>query len=373
MEKHLHIICLNVPYPVDYGGVFDLFYKLPALQQQGVKIHLHCFEYGRGQQPELNKYCESVHYYKRLDGMNGFSIKRPFIVSSRKNSELRKRLLEDDHPILMEGIHCTFLVKDKRLARRKLYVRLHNIEHVYYRHLFQSASLGFKKLYYWWESKLLFAYEKQISNAATFCAVSPQDVDYYKNLGCSEVTFLPLFLPAWKIKSLEGRGSFCLYQGDLSVEENQKSVSWLLKEVFNDIEIPFVIAGKDPSKQLEELVKQNSNCCLVANPNEADMQDMISKAHINVIPSFNATGIKLKLVNALYNGRHCVVNKATVEGTGLESACHIGYDATSFKALINFLYKKTFSSQDIALRLSLLNGMFNNEANAKQMVELIWN
>ena len=50
-EKHLHIVCLDVPYPVDYGGVFDLFYKIKALSEAGVKIHLHCFEYGRGQQP----------------------------------------------------------------------------------------------------------------------------------------------------------------------------------------------------------------------------------------------------------------------------------------------------------------------------------
>ena len=62
MEKHLHIVCLNVPYPVDYGGVFDLFYKLPAMQAAGVNIHLHCFDYGRGEQQELNKYCVSVNY-----------------------------------------------------------------------------------------------------------------------------------------------------------------------------------------------------------------------------------------------------------------------------------------------------------------------
>ncbi|HAK10648.1 MAG TPA: mannosyltransferase, partial [Chitinophagaceae bacterium] len=47
MEKHLHIIALNVPFPVDYGGVVDLFWKLPSLQAQGVNIHLHCFDYGR--------------------------------------------------------------------------------------------------------------------------------------------------------------------------------------------------------------------------------------------------------------------------------------------------------------------------------------
>ena len=55
-ERHLHIICLDVPYPVDYGGVFDLFYKIKTLHELGIKIHLHCFEYGRGQQPENQRH-----------------------------------------------------------------------------------------------------------------------------------------------------------------------------------------------------------------------------------------------------------------------------------------------------------------------------
>ena len=42
-----------------------MFYKIKALHELGIKIHLHCFEYGRGQQPELNKYCEEVFYYQR--------------------------------------------------------------------------------------------------------------------------------------------------------------------------------------------------------------------------------------------------------------------------------------------------------------------
>jgi hypothetical protein len=65
-EKKLHIVCHDVPWPADYGGVVDLFYKLKALHAEGVKIILHCFLYGeRSRQDELNKYCEEVHYYKR--------------------------------------------------------------------------------------------------------------------------------------------------------------------------------------------------------------------------------------------------------------------------------------------------------------------
>ncbi len=65
MDKHLHIITHDVPYPADFGGVIDLFYKIKTLHELGIKIHLHCFTGKRTQQEELNKYCVSVKYYPR--------------------------------------------------------------------------------------------------------------------------------------------------------------------------------------------------------------------------------------------------------------------------------------------------------------------
>ena len=52
MDKHLHIIALNIPFPPNYGGVIDIYYKIKALHQLGVKIILHCFAYERPQAEE---------------------------------------------------------------------------------------------------------------------------------------------------------------------------------------------------------------------------------------------------------------------------------------------------------------------------------
>jgi hypothetical protein len=65
IDKHLHIVTHDVPWPADYGGVIDIFYTLKALHEQGVKIHLHCFTQDREPQKELEKYCSSIHYYHR--------------------------------------------------------------------------------------------------------------------------------------------------------------------------------------------------------------------------------------------------------------------------------------------------------------------
>lgn len=373
LDKHLHIIAFDVPFPADYGGACDVFYKLPAFQAQGIQIHLHCFDYGRGEQQALNQYCTSVNYYKRSEGHKGFSSHLPYIVSSRINEELYKNLLNDNYPIFMEGVHCTYLLHDDRFKKRACFVRLHNVEYRYYKELCQHTSTPFKKAYYWNESRLLKSYEKSIADKATFWATKEADNDVYRQeFGCSNIEELTLYLPEWTVSCQQGIGAYCLYHGDLSVAANEKAAIWLLEKVFDGIEIPFVIAGKNPSKKLEKLAYSSKFSCLVANPGAKEIQDMIAKAHINLLPSYIQTGTKVKLLNTLYNGRHCLVNEATIVGTGLEAACHIGKSANAFKDMIAQLYHQPFTEDEIELRKQLLEKKYNNEANAKKQVRWIW-
>ena len=80
-DKHLHIVTHNVPFPANYGGVIDVFQKIKTLHALGVKIYLHCFTYDdRKEQPELNKYCEKVFYYKRNKSITAFSFRFCLIV-----------------------------------------------------------------------------------------------------------------------------------------------------------------------------------------------------------------------------------------------------------------------------------------------------
>jgi len=372
MVKHLHIICLDVPYPVSHGGFFDLFYKLPALQQAGVRVHLHCFEYGRGEQPELNKYCESVHYYKRRTGLAGFSFKTPYIVSSRKNEDLLQRLLQDDHPILMEGIHCTWPLNDARFAGRKMFVRLHNIEYEYYRELGKPEGSLLRRLYYMQESRLLKKYGARIANKAMYIAVSQRDAGIYRNKFHAKVEYLPVFLPWHAVESNTGQGQFCLYHGNLSVIENEIAALWLLKHVFTELKTPFVIAGKDPTKRLVQEAKGLEHVCIVANPGADEMQDLIKKAHINVLPAFNVTGVKLKMLNSLFTGRHCITNLQGVGGTGLEGCCHVVSTGTETKEAVKELLQQEFTSSMITDRAAILLHIYNSQENCRKLIEWIW-
>lgn len=356
---------------MDYGGVFDLFYKLPALQEQGIRIHLHCFDYGRGPQPALEQFCASVHYYPRR--ATSFSRTLPHIVASRYNETLLNRLLQDDHPILMEGIHCSYLLTDPRFNNRKKFVRLHNVEWAYYRDLFLATTHPLKKIYFFRESNLLKKFEAMHSSDAVFLAVSHKDaVSYQQQFNCEAIRYLPLFLPPWEVASTPGVGSYCLYHGDLSVVSNVKVAKWLIKEVFAGLKIQLKIAGKRPPRSLQRLASRYENVVIIADPDETSMQSLIREAHLNVIPSHSATGIKLKLLNALFNGRHCLVNNATVDGTGLEHLCHIANTAAHMKGMVEQLYHQPFRGEEVAERKALLLRQFNNIDNAKKLGAMIF-
>ena len=193
-EKHLHIITHDVPYPADYGGVIDIFYKIKSLHQLGVKIYLHCFVYDRLAADELNKYCEEVIYYKRKNDIFHFSFIIPFIVNSRKSSDLIYNLKLDNHPILIEGIHCSYYAAEGQLYNRIVLLRLFNTEFVYYKQLALHEKNWFKKFYYQHESKLLKKYENNLSKQLQIAALSEQDVHLYKQFFNAEnIFFLSVF------------------------------------------------------------------------------------------------------------------------------------------------------------------------------------
>ena len=346
---------------------------LPALKNEGVNIHLHCFDYGRGQQPALNEFCEEVFYYPRNHGHKGITARLPYIVSSRKNEELLERLLLDDAPILMHGIHCTYLLTDERFKGRHCVVRLHNTEHIYYRQLAKSSNSIIKSIYYLLESRLLKKYEKRIANLASFIAVSEKDVDYYKNrFLCTHIHFVPVFLPNWEAKQHTGMGTYCLFHGDLQVPLNERTAIRLLTRIFHRLKIPFVIAGRNPSPELMELAHREQHTCLVANPSDAEMEDMIARAHLHILPAQHNTGIQLKLLHALFQGRHCIVNEAAVTQEFLSPLVQMAESDEALTNLIKQVYQQPMREDEFLLRKEVLEKTFDSKKQAGTMMEILF-
>lgn len=376
LNRQLHIVCLDVPWPPDYGGAIDMMNRIMMFKKLGIGIHLHYFSYNeRGKPNELNQYCETINVYERKTGKKGFSFHLPYIISSRINDDLISNLQKDNYPILLEGIHCTGILPYLDLNDRKVIVRMHNEERIYYKELARSETNFFKKLYFRNESRLLKKYTHHLPDNCMYACVSKEDIRILKDrYHLPQAQFVPTF-PDWQqVKGEEGAGNFCLYHGNLSVPENEEAATWLLRKVFIQIKKPFIIAGKNPSRRLEKQAHLCQHTCMVANPSKTEMNDLVRKAHINVLPCFNKniTGIRLKLLHALFEGRHCIVNDPMVEGTGLEAACHVGTNANAFASIILQLYHQPYTPEEITLRKRLLGDTYDNEKNTRQLIQYLW-
>jgi CO dehydrogenase/acetyl-CoA synthase epsilon subunit len=370
LETALQLVAFNIPYPPDYGGVIDIFYKVRSLSECGVSVYLHCFEYDRPQAPELEKYCTRVYYYKRKSGVRYQLSSKPYIVTTRANNQLLSNLSENKAPILFEGLHTCYYLDHPLLAKHLRLVRTHNIEHEYYQNLAKSESNISKKLFFRTEAWKLKRYEKVLKNASQLLCISPNDNFYFdQHYGHSH--FIPAFHPFSEIKSQAGRGKNLLFHGNLSVSENLQAVEFLLKNVFSQIKQEVIIAGKNPTDRLIQKIKQFSNIQLISNPENEQMEALIRNAHICLIPTFQDTGLKLKLLASLFSGRFCLANTPMVHKTGLEHLCHIADSPQQMIGLINELFNQDFSDEEIEKRKIILGDSFSNRRNALKIIHIL--
>ncbi len=370
MGVDLHIVSFDIPFPANYGGVVDVFYKIKALHELGCKIHLHCYEYGRQRSDELSKYCVSVQYYQRDENKLNFLKKEPYVVISRSSKDLLDNLLQDEYPILIEGLHNCWLINHLKPSDRIVMVRTHNVEHDYYLGLAKVEKNLAKRHYFKWEAAKLEKFEEILSKADILWAISPNDQNYFeKKYGHSQL--LPAFHSSEVVTSKEGKGTYALYHGNLAVGENVEASTFLINEVFSRIDFPLIIAGSTPPNELKQLVSKYRNISLQSDISVDQLDRLIENAHINILPTFQPTGIKLKLLSALYKGRFCIVNKFMIENTGLESLCYVPDNPKLMIDTIEKIVNETFTSDHITERERVLIEGFSNKSNAKFLIHQI--
>lgn len=374
MNHSLNIVSFDVPFPANYGGVIDVYYKLYWLKQAGIKIHLHCFEYGRGEAKELERLCEKVYYYPRKTGFLSNLSLLPYTVKSRKAKELEENLLSNDFPILFEVLHTCYLLNDSCFANRKKIYRHSNIEHEYYAELSKTERNVWKKLFLKIEAWKLKRFESILNHANLILAVNQKDTEYFQKKYASVKTmYLPSFHGNETVNITQGKSNYILFHGNLNVSENYEAAIWLIDNVFSKINHKVIIAGLNPPKFLVERVKQFKNIELKSSPTESEMLNLIHEAQCHVLYTAQPTGLKLKLLNVLFKGRFVICNNHMISGTGLEenSSLIISNTPEKFISAINETMSKDFSDTLINERKNLISN-FGNEKNAKKLIENVF-
>lgn len=101
------------------------------------------------------------------------------------------------------------------------------------------------------------------------------------------------------------------------------------------------------------------------------MDTLLRDAQVVVLPTFQSTGLKLKLLSSLFKGRHVLANEAMVKGTGLRSLVILENDADPFREKVRELARVPYTQAHRDVRKEVLIPRFDNMENARRCLELL--
>lgn len=369
-HTELNIVSFDNPYPPDYGGVIDVFYKIKALSELGCVIHLHCFvKEIPGEFEELKKLCKSIYFYEITKNPFHFLSGMPFSVISRSNRKLAENIAKTEAPILFEGLKTTCLVHDARLQKYKKFLRLHNIEHNYYKGIAKSEEGFLKKMALYRESRKYRKYETVLSAFEKVFTLSEFENEY-----CSakfhNAEYIPVFHGNAKVADLKGFGEYAFYHGDLTTSDNRKVVVFLV-EVFKNLpDCNLVIA----SGSNEEFVRNQIGSCstieFIKLTDSDQLLQLFKAAHVNICWSFQKSGTKLKLINSLFNSRFCIINENIIDDRKVAQLCEKVADEQELISTVKLLFTKPYEVLDA--RREILESRLNDLQNANQLITSIF-
>lgn len=367
-DKTLHIISFDNPFPADYGGVIDVFYKIKSLHALGYRIHLHCFyEHRKEVAPELKEITKEVYLYKKNRNPWFLFSSIPFGVKSRFHKDLVKNIKAVEAPIWFEGLQSTMLVH-KMESRMPMFLRLHNIESKFYAGMCASETQLVKKALYFFETRKYAHYERQLKHFKQIFTLSVHENEIVKSWH-NAVSYVPVFHGNVVGEPLTEKGNYALYHGDLRLPDNKKAAQFLI-EVFKKIPTyKLVIASSNGQEMVLPLIQNQPNIVFEELTSETQLATLLQEAHINVLLSFQKSGTKLKLINALFKSRFCLINENMVDDENILPLCELATNESEFVAKINNLKDRPYQDHD--RRAKVLNEVLNDATNAQKLVKIL--
>jgi hypothetical protein len=366
MERSLHIICFDHPFPPQYGGVIDVYFTIKALAEAGVSLHIHVF--GTSQKEEadpLFAFSEQVYFYPLKSKIQGVFSGLPLSMALRQHPELLERLLQFKAPILFSHLKVSALAFHPELQAYPKFLRLQNVESDYYAGIARQESHWIKKQLYYRDSKRYRSLENRLD---LFDGVFPLSVKetQWAQQRMNSVCFVPVFHDN-TVVSLQGTwGKFALFHGDLRISDNL-NVAKMLVNRFKTIDYPLVIASSHGAKQVQSWIGDAKHIRFQSIADEGVLEQLLREAHINVLWSFQSTGTKLKLMNCLYKSRFCLVNPNLTDDPEILPYCNVITSEQEISEVVAQLSQQPFEEDRSALYAYL-----DNSTKANKMIQFIF-
>ncbi len=339
-----------VPYP-PHGGVLQRGYNIVREIAKYNDVYLLAFvhpdilnseELVNESRNVLTKHCKVVEYFslwpkqslyhKYLAIISGLFSSLPFSVVAHKSEHLKNKILNIMATENIDLVHFdTIALAQYRdcIGATISTLTHHNVESelMHRRALVEKNTLA--RHYLNREVKKLQKYEASESKKFNInLMMSSVDESKLKELSPGVNTaIIPNGVDVDYYKPIRGQeGNAIIYTGGMNMFANCDAVLYLVKEVWPILkkavpDIVFYIVGQDPPLEIINLAKSDSGLKVLGFVD--DVRPFVAKAGVYVVPLRVGGGTRLKVLDALSQGKAIVSTSIGCEGIQIKSGKNI--------------------------------------------------
>lgn len=219
--------------------------------------------------------------------------------------------------IILEGIFLGIYLKTiKKHSNAKIVLRAHNVESQIWKRIALESNNSFKKSYLKGLMNPKFeTFENEVvKNVDAVISISPIDNQHFINHQAKKTLCFPVCVEdihITKVPQIFQVG----FLGGLDWEPNKKGVEWFLKKVWskfieNHPNAQFNLAGRNfPNDILNWKFKGVNFLGEIDNA-----QEFIQNQSLMIAPIFSGSGMRVKIIEAMSNGKCVLSTKVGAEG-----------------------------------------------------------
>jgi len=340
-----------VPYP-PHGGVLQRGYNLLRELGRHHEVQLLAFHHPdelppgealEQSQQELRRFCESVEYFdlwpKRsavhlVFGLSAAVFSRmPFSVLAHRNGRLSARIAEicrgATRPDVVHLDTIALAPYVKNCGSIPVVLAHHNIESRLMQRRAERERGAVQRWYVRHEARKLRAFEVAVcGDFRTNITVSEDDSRELSEICPGAVTeVIPNGVDTgYFVPQRGGEVESVIFTGGMNMFANRDGVDWFLEAVWPFVrrELPrvrFVAIGQRPSSKLLAAAERGEG--VEAPGFVADVRPAVAKAAVYVVPLRVGGGTRLKVLDAMAQGKAIVTTSLGAEGIDVRDGEHI--------------------------------------------------
>jgi glycosyltransferase involved in cell wall biosynthesis len=373
-------LCTKVPYPPKDGGAAGIFVFTKAFSALGHIVDVLAVNppkhfINKSEFTHLPKaikiypveFDTSPHCYKAL--RNLLLTTMPYQVERFIHCNFTDHLIEilaisKPDIVQLEGIYlCPYIPLIRKHSHARIILRAHNIEHNLWYNIANNESNFLKRTYLKIQSSRLKKYEiEQLTKVNGVTTVTEYDFSilktYQPKIDAKVIPFGVELENQSLTKDINLEALFFI--GALDWMPNQEAIQWFIGSVWPRIyqqfkSLRFHIAGRNSPSWLSSYLQNQQGVVFYGEISDAQL--FFNKFSIMVVPLFSGGGIRVKIIEAMQQGKVVIASSKAAEGIPVVSGQHLLL-ADTIDEFVN----------QISLLLSNVNLIKQISYNAKELI-----